>query len=287
MSPASPWRPDRPRPHAPPRKASARPAGRCQLHAPMSAANRQRRRRGRRRVLGVVLAAATLALAGCIDFLDPRLPQPGPALLQLFIHVLGNGTVQLEGTLLPGMSIAHEWRKVPNDSLMVEGQPVAPRDVHSNGGRDYSATVPMPGAVGPVTVVPPAVAGIPDRPPELRWYGIRRLDPDTIVLDPGADLHLHVDPSTPPQTPVPATRQWVLQLFSSGHTFQLGADGLPPADLWVPAAFLPGDSTAEIVASLLVLQGGVTNAAGGDYVLNASMDQHLAWRILRVRKGGT
>jgi hypothetical protein len=239
-----------------------------------------------RRLLGPAVAAATLALAGCIDFLDPRLPEPGPALLQLFIHFVDVGKVQVEGTLLPGMSIARDWRAVPNDSLLVEGQPIAPRDVHSNGARDYSATLPLPTATGPVTVLPPAVAGLPDRPPELRWYGIRRLDADTIVLGPGADLHLHVDPSTPPEVPPPTTRQWVLQLFSSGHTFQLGADGAPPADLWVPAAFLPGDSTADIVASLLVLQGGVTSAAGGDYVLNASMDQHLAWRIVR-RKGGT
>lgn len=239
------------------------------------------------RCLRVAAAVLPLALAGCIDFLDPRLPEPGPALLQLYLHVLGNGTVQLEGTLLPGMSIARDWRAVPNDSLVVEGQPIAPRDVHSNGMRDYSATVPLPSREGPVTVEPPAVAGIPDRPPSLRWYGIRRLDGDTIVLEPGADLHLHVDPSTPVQTPAPSMRQWVLQLFASGHSFQLGADGSPPADLWVPAAFLPGDSTADVVASLLVLQGGTTNAAGGDYLLNASMDQHLTWRIVRSRKGGT
>ncbi len=234
---------------------------------------------------GLVPLLATL-LGGCIDFLDPQLPPPSAAVAQFFIH-MSRGQVQLEGQVQPGMSLAHEWRTFPNDSLLVEGQPVAPLTVHANGARDYSVTLPLPTLVGPVTVQVPIVAGIPDRPGELRWYGVRRLDPDTLVLAVGADLHLHLDTSAPPQTPPPTGAQWFLQLAAGGHMFQLGADGLPPADMRVPPEFIPGDSTSVVNATLLLLHSGQANIAGGGYLLNVSFDQTLTWTVVRPRKGTT
>lgn len=230
------------------------------------------------------LAAALLA-AGCIDFVDPNLPLPGIALLQLSVDFLGNGTVGVTGTLIPGLTPAFEFRKVPDDSLLVNGQPVAPTTVHQNQNRDYSATLPLPSEVGPLTVLAPFVTGIPDRPPPLEWFGVRRLDPDTVVLPAGADLHLHLDTSAGPGVPTPVNRQWFLQLFAGGHMFQLGADGPPPADLHVPLEFLPPDSVGTFRASLSVFYGGQLNAAGGDYLVNAQFDQHVDWTVVRPPKG--
>lgn len=238
------------------------------------------------RVAALLVPLVAVLASGCIDFLDPKLPPAGPAILQLFIHMNG-AQVQVEAQLQPGMSLAHEWRTIPNDSLLVGTQPVAPKTVHANGARDYSATVPLPSPVGPVLIEPPAVDGIPGRPPEIKWYGVRRLDPDTVVLPAGADLRLHIDPTLPPQTPAPSIAQWYLTLVGGGHQFQLGADGLPPAELRVPAEFLPGDSTSTLSASLLVLHGGIANEPGGNYVLNASFDQHVVWTVIRPTKGTT
>lgn len=245
---------------------------------------------GPRRVLRCLRAAfpslslvVVLSTAGCIDFLDPRLPDPSSALAQLFIHLTGPSTVQVEAQLFPGMSLAHEWRTVTHDSLLVAGHPIAPDTVLSNNARDYHATVSLPGPVGPVAIQVPSVDGLAGAPPPLSWSGIRKTDPDTVFLLPGADLVLHVDRTLPPETPTPS-RQWFLQLFSGGHMFQLGSDGLPPAELRVPTQFIPGDTATLVSASLLILTSGQVPAAGGNYVLNASMDQHLNWVVIR-RKG--
>lgn len=228
-------------------------------------------------------AALLVCTSGCIDFLEPRLPEPGPAVAQLFIHLTGPGAVQVEAQLLPGMSLAHEWRDVPHDSLVIAGQAVPPDTVLGNNARSYRAAVALPGPVGPVTIQIPAVEGLSSTPPTLSWSGIRRSDPDTVFLLPGADLVLHIDRTLPPETP-PPSRQWFLQLFAGGHMFQLGSDGLPPAELRVPPQFVPGDTATFVTASLLILTSGQTSAAGGNYILNASMDQHLNWVVVR-RKG--
>jgi len=238
----------------------------------------------RRLAAGAAFAAALL-LPGCLDFVDPNLPKPGPALLQLSVHFLGNGTFSLEAQLQPGLSPALEYRKVPNDTLLVNGQGLAPKTVHQNQARDYSATRPLAEEAGPVTIQAPFVDGIADRPPELRWFGVRRLDPDTVVLAPGADLHLHVDAAAPAGVPPPAGRQWFLQLFAGGHMFQLGADGPPLADLHVPAEFIPADSLGPVRASLLVLYSGQISVAGGGYFVNAQFDQHVFWTVVRPPKG--
>ncbi len=237
----------------------------------------------RLRLLPLAALAGALCTGGCIDFLSPNLPPPSPAVAQLFLHITAAGAVQVEAQLAPGMSLAHEWRNVPHDSLIVAGHPLAPDTVLSNNARIYRGTVNLPGPAGPVTVQVPAVEGLSGTPPELSWAGISKTDPDTVVLLPGADLVLHVDTVLPAEMP-PPSRQWYLQLFAGGHMFQLGADGLPPAVLRVPPQFVPGDTASLVTASLLILTNGQMTAAGGNYVLNASMDQHLNWIVIR-RKG--
>jgi len=237
-------------------------------------------------VRGSASATAALLLASCLEFQDPNLPQPSGALLQVNVHFLGNGSASLDATLRPGLAPALEFRTVPDDSLRVDGQPVAPTAVHHDQSRNYSVTLPLPSEVGPVTVQAPFVSGIPDRPPALQWFGIRRLDPDTVVVPPGGDLHLHVDASAGPGVPPPAGRQWFLQIFFGSHMFQLGADGAPPPDLHIPVEFLPPDSVGAFQASLLVLYSGQLQAPAGDYLVNAQFDQHVFWTVVHAPKGG-
>ncbi len=226
------------------------------------------------------LALACASLGGCLDFLDPNLPAPGPALATVSLFLPGNGTVDARVSVAPGMSLAHEWRTIPHDTLLVDSIPVAPTTVHADGTRDYQAIVALPTPVGPVTLQLPAVAGIDQAPPPLRWYALRRLDPDTVQLAPGGDLFLHVDTTKPPETPAPAAGQWVLQLAAGVHSFQLGADGTPPSTLHVPAEFLPTDTSRIITASLLVFHGAPLQS-GAEYILNASLNQRLNWVVLR------
>lgn len=233
---------------------------------------------------GGVLTASVL-VSGCLEFQNPNLPLPGGTLLQVNVHFLGNRSVSLEATLQPGLAPSLEFRTVPNDTLLVNGQPLPPTTVHHNQARDYATTLPLPAESGPVTVQPPAVSGIAGRPPLLSWYGVRRLDPDTVVVAPGSDLHLHVDASAGPGVPPPGNRQWFLQLFAGGHMFQLGADGPPPPDLHVPAEFVPVDSLGPITASLTVLYSGQLPAANGSYFVNSQFDQHVYWTVLHAPKG--
>ncbi len=239
-----------------------------------------------RRSPAIAALVLALPLAGCIDFVDPNLPLPGAAVLQVNVHLLGNLTFSMEATLQPGLAPSLEFRTVPNDTLVVNGQPVAPTTVHHNQARDYSTTLPLPAEIGPVTVQAPAVTGIAGRPPLLSWYGVRRLDPDTVLVAPGGDLHLHVDASAGPGVPPPRNRQWFLQLFAGGHMFQLGADGPPPPDLHVPAEFVAPDSLGPITASLTVLYSAQMTTASGDYLVNSQFDQHVYWTVLHAPKGG-
>ncbi len=233
---------------------------------------------------GGVLAGAAL-LSACIEFQDPNLPLPGGALLQVNLHFLGNGSFGMDASLHPGLAPSLEFRAVPDDTLLVNGQPLPPTTVHHDQSRDYSTTQPLAAEIGPVTVQAPLVSGIPDRPGTLEWFGVKRLDRDTVVLPTGADLHLHVDASAGPGNPSPFGRQWFLQLLFNGHMFQLGADGLPPPDLHVPIEFLPPDSVGTFQASLLVLYSGRATATSGEYVLNAQFDQHVFWTVVRPAKG--
>jgi len=230
------------------------------------------------------LMAASL-LTGCIGFLDPNLPPATPALMQLGVHFLPTGQASFDAHLEPGRALSHEFRTVPDDTLLVNGKGFAPTTVHVDQARDYAGTVALPAPVGPITIATPAVAGIPEVPPTVQWFGIRKLDPDTIVLPSGADLHLHVDPTLRSGIPVPSGLQWFLQLFAGGHVIQIGSDGLPPADLHVPVEFVPADSLGTITASLLLLYSGQLFAADGNYVVNAQFDQHLTWTVLRPGKG--
>lgn len=232
---------------------------------------------------GILLAVALLS--ACLEFQNPNLPLPGGAFLQVNVHFLGNGSFAMEASLRPGLAPSLEFRTVPNDTLLVNGQPLPPNTVHHDQGRDYATTRPLPAEIGPVTVQAPLVSGIPDRPGTLQWFGVRRLDRDTVVLPAGADLHLHVDASAPPGNPSPTGRQWFLQLFFNGHMFQLGADGSPPPDLHVPIEFLPADSVGRFQASLLVLYSGQAAAVSGEYILNAQFDQHVFWTVVRPPKG--
>ncbi|HEX9109256.1 MAG TPA: hypothetical protein VF832_18545, partial [Longimicrobiales bacterium] len=187
--------------------------------------------------------------------------------------------------LEPGRAPSHEFRTVPNDTLVVNGKGFAPTTVHVDQARDYSGAVALPAPVGPITITPPAVAGITGLVPAVQWFGIRKLDADTLLLPAGSDLHLHVDPTLRRGLPTPSGLQWFLQLFAGGHVIQIGADGLPPADLHVPVEFVPADSLGTISASLLLLYSGQLNAAGGQYLVNAQFDQHLGWTVLRPAKG--
>jgi hypothetical protein len=236
-----------------------------------------------------LLALASVSLAGCLDFLDPNLPPPGPAVAQvaLFLEDQTSATsVDVRVSVIPGMGQSGDFRKIPNDTLIVNGSKVSATTVHNNGTRDYQTTLVLPGppqagAAGPVVLEVPAIAGIDEAPPELRWYALRRLDvPDSVALTPAGDLFLHVDTTKPPETPVPANPQWVLQLSTPAHAFQLGADGLPPTTLHVPAEFIPADTFSFLTASLLIAHGARLTP-GAEYILNASLSQRLNWTVLR------
>ena len=236
-----------------------------------------------------MLALASVPAAGCIDFLDPNLPPPGPAVAQVALFLedhTGSTSVDVRVSVIPGMGQSGDFRKIPNDTLIVNGLKVRATTVHNNGTRDYQATIDLPGpsqpaAAGPVVLQFPTIAGIDESPPELRWYALRRLDLlASVALTPAGDLFLHVDTTKPPEAPVPANPQWVLQLSTPAHAFQLGADGSPPTTLHVPAEFVPADTSSFLTASLLIAHGAQLTS-GAEYILNASLSQRLNWTVLR------
>jgi hypothetical protein len=171
---------------------------------------------------------------------------------------------------------------VPNDSILLQGRGIGPAAVQTNGSRSYSAQLPGAAPNDVVTLRAPAVDGVAAPPIELSWTPIRRLGRDTVVLAPGADLHLRVDTAGGRLVPERRFPQWSLGLAASnGASFQIGGSGAPPTDIDVPARWIPGDGTGTVVATLVVSQSAQTRPPPGDYLAVVSTSQRIGWVVVR------
>ncbi len=133
-------------------------------------------------------------------------------------------------------------RRHPGDTLLVDGQPVLPEPSYGSSTISYRASVEIARNEvhrRPVAVVPPEIDGLPRL--VIRLIGIGRAGPDTLRWTPGSDLRLRVNlPAAPPE-PAPSRWGWSASVVAErSFLFGLGAHGLPPAEIVVPAAYLAG-----------------------------------------------
>src|SRR5690606_3498397 len=138
----------------------------------------------------LIAAAFATGSAGCIDFVEPDLPERGaPAVVQVTIR-LSEDSLSVEGVLAPGLDDGGFRRGVLRETLLVGDTAIEPTELERNGTRRYTAHwQPGDGApAGPVRLEAPLVNQVVAPPPSLEWSGIRALDADTVVIGPGGDL---------------------------------------------------------------------------------------------------
>jgi hypothetical protein len=221
-----------------------------------------------------------LAFAGCIDFVEPDLPERGaPAVIQAAIRLTDRGDAQIEALLAPGLDQAGLRRGVARDTLHVLGRAVTPDSIARNGSRRYRSAWAAPGTVvaEPVTFRAPLLEEQASSPPELTWTGARRLGSDALDIIAGEDLVLEVRAGSGTASPAPDIRQWFLRLEGDDGAFNISSDGPPPDTIQVPARWIPAGDTVAV--RLLYAQSAVIENADGDYVGVITLDIRLHWTV--------
>lgn len=236
------------------------------------------------RPLSVCLAAG--ALAGCLDFVEPELPQRGaPAVARLVVVVSDSGRLTVSGETVPGFDEDGFRRRFADPTVRVGSLTFQPEGESAAGALMFGSAVAIAGSAVTDTfaLLPPVVQGIGERP-MVRWAGAGRMGPDTLRLSEagGVRLALRVAPE-PAGSPPPETRQWFLTLTGDEGAFRLSADGPPPDTIDVPAHFVP--SFADTLQVRLVYQQSGTVRSVVRYLGLFTLDVRLHW-IVRRRDDG-
>ncbi len=227
-----------------------------------------------------LLTLALLACAGCLDFVDPVLASRGAAAVAAATIVVNDaGDVALMLRVLPGLDSAGVPRDVTDGTTRLLGRAIGPDSITLREWI-YDTTWQADPAqlAGPITFQAPAVRGVA-APPAFTWYGVRRLDPDTITLVAGRDMVLTLNARGGSPAPAPAQRQWFMTLASTGGVFRLGADGIPPDTVIVPARWIPA---GDIVRVLLIwVQTADIRPPPGDYIGLVTLNAQTTW-VVRI-----
>ena len=238
------------------------------------------------RVRTAIVAFIAIVSGGCWDFIEPDFPGANaPAVLQMNVTMNERGVGNLNAVLVPGLDFGGFERVVPNDTLIVNGLKLGPTSLRPNGTRDYtfsgsiSATNAEPRVV--LAFSHPRVEGIAETPPDIRWYGVGKLDPDTVFWTPGTNLVLRVDTTLPAPQPFAQIRQWFLQLQGSNKQFRISSDGLPPAEIVIPPSFIPEAASGTILVTMTFQQSAQYPTEGNTYLSNINYVVFLTW-IVRV-----
>lgn len=237
------------------------------------------------RALILLLAAALTG--GCYDFHDPMFPASGaPVTLQANIWLTEDRGLSFYGYLTPGINADGFTRTVEADAIVLMGSSIAPIRVRDEQLHEYADSMQLSDRIGkqPITLVSPRVKGIQAPTPAIQWFVPERLDPDTITIEAGADLILRVQPEAGMSLPLPQIRQWSVHVAGDSTVFTAGANGIVPAEIRVPAYWLPAaDSAGRLRAVLIVYMASHQRPEPGDYMANINLDTRLTWHI-RIRR---
>lgn len=227
--------------------------------------------------------APGLVLAGCIDFVEPDLPELGaPAVLEAAIQLSDSGTVEIDARLAPGLDEMGYRREVADDAIRLLARTLAPDSIQRNGTRRYTAEWEAdPSVVAqPTDFRGPAMRGVEAPVPEVLWTGIRRMGPGELDIEPDSDVALLVEAGAGDASPVPDIRQWFLSMNGDSTNFGLSADGAPPDTIRIPARWIPDGDTVEV--RLILSQSAILQPPPGDYVGLVTLRTRLYWTLRRI-----
>jgi hypothetical protein len=242
------------------------------------------------RVPRALIGALAVAASACIDFVEPDLPFRGePALYQGVLRVWDDGRVGADGSLRPGFDDDAVQREVRRETLRALNRTVPPAAVGEDGTHTYNDgwTTTRDSVAGALVFEAPLLAGDAP-PPGFRWSGVATPQDDTLMVARGADLTLVVETGSI-EEPAPNTRQWLLSLSGSSGTLRIGADGVPPDTLLVPARFLPLPNAGFFAATLSYTRS-LAVPQPSEYTGILTLDARIDWvvRVLEpdARPGG-
>jgi hypothetical protein len=251
---------------------------------------------------GLIWVIAVLPLAACIDFVNVTEPatEGRSALLRVYIQIPAVPVEQPGTSVLPGAArpdsilvdaVLHlgidsrgERRRVASDTLWVMNVALLPTGIGEHGALLYRGvfkeTDPQARSTG-ATVLPPRVDGITARS-EVRWYAPRRLDPDTLLLRRGDDLHLRL--AVPPSSTI--REGWMLSLEGSGGRVSSFRQGALPTTISMPAVLIPYGSggllNAVVNHDASWGDDRTSPARNADYLVDIHVQTHMHWIVRMV-----
>ncbi|MGH7466806.1 MAG: hypothetical protein ACRENP_02365 [Longimicrobiales bacterium] len=230
-----------------------------------------------------MLTCATVLFSGCLDFIEPDLPEAGaPAVLQMNLNLDETGQLHTNAILVPSLTVDGLNRNVPDDTLRVSGLEFVPSNVRRNGTRLYSVNTRVNDPVAfvrPLRIQPPQVTGVSAPPPVVAWFALERADPDTVVARVGEELMLHLVVEPGGAQPEPDQRLWILELVRDSASFRISAAGAPPTTLRIPAHWVPAGRSERMSAYLTYYLTGTYRPAPGDYLHSLAVNLRIRWHI--------
>jgi hypothetical protein len=236
----------------------------------------------RRLIVVASCSAACLASAACVDLAEPNLPSLNSStVFNITVRQIPGQPVIASGSLAPGRDSIGVPRRVLTPLFVLNraidiGQPNAQRTfvIQQNIVLDSASFV------GPFEIQPPIVENSAT-PTIFRWYGMRRLDGDTVRTDAVGDVALHVQTEFgTPGTPTPS-RQWFLELTGAGGSIHVSGDGTPPQTIRVPVQFIPMGAGNRVDATLIYFQSATVVNQPVPYISSATLDVRTQWVILK------
>ena len=232
-------------------------------------------------LLRALTGALGLVTAGCLDFVEPDLPELGaPAVAQISVLVSDSGRLAVQGEIAPGIDASGFRRTLVNDDVRAAGFSIAPRETTDAGGKLYESTVSVARDLvsSTIEIVAPSISHTTVSP-AVRWAGLHRLDPDTVALEPDGSLRLRaVERADATVGAPPDTRQWFLTLIGDDNNFRLGSNGPPPDTLVVPARWIPA-AQESVVVRLIYQQSAHLNAET-PYIGLITLDLRVHWTVI-------
>jgi hypothetical protein len=230
------------------------------------------------RCCALLLAAGA---AACVDLAEPNIPDRRmPASAVLNVRAFDTGVLQVDGSLSPGRDSLGFQRAVPSPFVQAAGQTVEPRTVSAQGLRTYSSVLALPGGrtAGPFDVTLPVVSDVGMLPP-ARLYGLRRLDPDTLIVPRGGDIVLHMDTVPAASDPPNRFRQWFLDVRAGNGSFRVSGDGPVPLRIRIPFEWVPPAPDQRASVTLIYYQTAQLRSPGGLYSASLTLDTRLQWWV--------
>lgn len=256
---------------------------------------------------GLLLGCAfSVLLCTCSD--EPTYPvipvtvlNPETTELRLTIDLIDSATAEADSLLVEALLFAGvvdgRLRRVRNDTLHVAGHPMTSVVLSNRQGLLYTGRFRAEGSTFTevVDVIPPQVAGVTP-PPLVRWGGIGKLGPDTLVMEPGEDLVFRLRFPQEPFSPELQSVEWDLDVWNSRVPGGARITGLtfPRAEIRIPSELLkdvpPGESQAEFWFharhEFPVESGwGVVVPPSGTYLLMPQLGVRLRWIVIKEASG--